>query len=371
MKTIAVLYDGTPYTYKWLKTLFWARKVFYDHGYKLVFPTFKSFLPLEKSNQDVRSMLKNKQYDIIFMAFHYSTSALGKSSVEERASLLTYVKDHCGKLVWLDTSDSTGTCLFDVMPYVDVYLKKQILKNKEDYFNPIWGGRVFCDYYHHQLGLEEPSGKLEEFPVLDPQYIDKIKLSWNVGLGDLFISRGRYSYLKPYSMSQPKDTDTIRYEDKFYDTQFRGSGWPSVAGYQRSKIRSLVMEKNGLNCPDVTQKIPYKEYQKEIRNTKTVISPFGWGEICTRDFETFAYGATLIKPSMEHLYTFPDMYIANETYIPIDWDFNNFYEVLDRINKKEFCYKEIAERANAKYKYYRTSDNGKEDFVKHIIANIN
>lgn len=31
-------------------------------------------------------------------------------------------------LVWLDTADSTGTCMFDVMPYVDLYFKKQLLK---------------------------------------------------------------------------------------------------------------------------------------------------------------------------------------------------------------------------------------------------
>ena len=28
-----------------------------------------------------------------------------------------------------------------------------------------------------------------------------------------------------------------------------------------------------------------------MKNTKTVVSPFGWGEICGRDFEAIVYGA--------------------------------------------------------------------------------
>lgn len=51
-------------------------------------------------------------------------------------------------LVWLDTADSTGTCMFDVMPYVDLYFKKQLLKNTEDYCRDVYGTRTFCVWNH-------------------------------------------------------------------------------------------------------------------------------------------------------------------------------------------------------------------------------
>ena len=98
-----------------------------------------------------------------------------------------------------------------------------------------------------------------------------------------------------------------------------------------------------------------------------VLSPFGWGEICTRDFEAFAYGATLIKPTMEHAITYPNWYIPNETYLPLDWDFNNFIEIL---NSKETKCKEIAQNGYDLYQYYRTSPKAKKEFAEHLIKAI-
>ena len=53
-----------------------------------------------------------------------------------------------------------------------------------------------------------------------------------------------------------------------------------------------------------------------------MLSPFGWGEICYRDFESALYRNVLIKPSMEHLLTWPNIY-QPFTYFKLDWDFNN------------------------------------------------
>jgi hypothetical protein len=369
MRTITVLYDGTPYTFRWLKTLFWARKEFLSLGYKIEFPSLRFFFPLKNSILNIKTALGKKPHDIIFLAFHHSTSELGTCSAEEREALLKYVKERCNKLVWLDTSDSTGTCLFDVLPHVDVYLKKQILKNKELYFNQIWGGRIFCEYYHDKLGLDDEQLTGRVYPALDKEYIGKIKLSWNVGLGDLFISKGRYAYLNPYKFSMPS-VATKEYDSKVFDTHFRGSGWSKVAGYQRSKCRSLLEGRSDINCPDVSQKVPYKIYQQEIQNTKTVISPFGWGEICTRDFEAFVYGATLIKPSMEHSVTYPNFYVENETYIPLDWNFDNFFSTLESIKEQKNLYKEIARNGANKFQYYRKNPVARLEVAKHVVRNI-
>ena len=66
--------------------------------------------------------------------------------------------------------------------------------------------------------------------------------------------------------------------------------------------------------------VPKKEYRKNMYESKFVVSPFGCGEICYRDYETFMAGAALIKPDMSHLETWPNLYIPNETYFPISWD---------------------------------------------------
>jgi hypothetical protein len=51
-----------------------------------------------------------------------------------------------------------------------------------------------------------------------------------------------------------------------------------------------------------------------------VLSPFGWGEVCFRDFEAILHGAALAKPSMDHVETWPDVYRPGETFVALRWD---------------------------------------------------
>lgn len=98
------------------------------------------------------------------------------------------------------------------------------------------------------------------------------------------------------------------------------------------------------------------------------ISPFGWGEICYRDFETLISGAVLIKPSMEHLQTYPNIYIPNETYIPVDWNLSDLEEKLEDLLNNYTSYKHIAENAQ---ELYKTNINSAQLFVDCVKRMIN
>ena len=69
-----------------------------------------------------------------------------------------------------------------------------------------------------------------------------------------------------------------------------------------------------------------RNYYKELHNSKYAISPFGWGEICIRDFEAIVQGSVLIKPDVAHLETWPNIYLNGETYLSIPWDLECFEE---------------------------------------------
>ena len=56
------------------------------------------------------------------------------------------------------------------------------------------------------------------------------------------------------------------------------------------------------------------------------MSPFGYGEIAWRDYEAVMCGALLLKPDMSHCETDPSIFIPNETYVPIKWDFSDMAE---------------------------------------------
>jgi hypothetical protein len=63
--------------------------------------------------------------------------------------------------------------------------------------------------------------------------------------------------------------------------------------------------------------------------SRVVFSPFGWGEVCFRDYEAVALGAVLLKPSMEHVQTNPNVYQAYETYVPVKWDLSDLPQACD------------------------------------------
>lgn len=270
--------------------------------------------------------------------------------------------------MWLDTADSTGTCMFDVMPYVDLYFKKQVLKNQADYCRDVYGTRTFCEYYHDLLNIEDETITKRYYPHTDKQYLRKLRVAWNVGIGDLYAVKPIQLILHPFSVTKPDFISPN--SERPLDVQYRGSGYSAIAGYPRSRSKELMMEimkESDLKISDITKRIPKEEFIKEGQSSKCILSPFGWGEICGRDFEAFVYGGCMIKQDMSHCVTYPDAYQPGITYIPLKWDFSNFKDVLLKAASPE--YKEVAKKAQEYYKHF-FSVEGRKDFAKHVVSEL-
>lgn len=370
MNTITIIYDQSHYLYRWMKPLFAARKEFKSLGYKIKYSSISDYLPVfygEKREKIEKRAIKRAckgKYDIVFMAFHHSTSYLGQTSSEERISILKEIKKHCNRLIWLDTADSTGTCLFDVLPYVDLYFKKQLLRNTKDYTRDVYGSRTFCEYYYKLLNIEDETITSRKYPCASEKDLHKLRVAWNVGIGDLY-AKPYQLLLKPFGVTKPIFIDVDR--ERTLDVQYRGSGYSPIAGYPRAKSRELLMEMNEISYPDVTKKIPKDEYIREGHTAKSILSPFGWGEICGRDFEAIVYGGAMIKQSMEHCDTYPNIYKPMVTYIPLKWDFSDFKKILAKAASEE--YKQIAMNAQKEYMRQYTKE-GRMEFAKHIVNEL-
>jgi hypothetical protein len=105
---------------------------------------------------------------------------------------------------------------------------------------------------------------------------------------------------------------------------FRGETHYSAEaiGSQRRKIKAILSQRAFSNSI-IGGKTSYSSYMNELTKSKISISPFGWGEICYRDFESFLTKSVLVKPDCSHLATFPNFFIPNETYIPVNWSLCN------------------------------------------------
>ena len=70
-----------------------------------------------------------------------------------------------------------------------------------------------------------------------------------------------------------------------------------------------------------------------MQNSIASVGPFGLGEITLRDYEVIISGSTLLKPDISFLETWPNLFIENETYVPIKWDLSNLLDTVKLLNE--------------------------------------
>jgi spore maturation protein CgeB len=123
------------------------------------------------------------------------------------------------------------------------------------------------------------------------------------------------------------------------------AGRPSIA-YQRK----LILEKIGTDPRFLLGEVRQSQYNRELSRSKIVLSPFGWGELCIRDFEAVRAGALLMKPDMDHIETWPDIFVKDESYVSFSWDADDLMDGADRFLAGEKKRKEIARNAFESYR---------------------
>ena len=109
--------------------------------------------------------------------------------------------------------------------------------------------------------------------------------------------------------------------------------------------RQFLLENIKNNDLFITGRLPHKEYIKECYSVYGLLSPFGWGEICYRDFEAIMCGNILLKPDMGHLITWPNIY-KDDCYLKLDWDFRNLDKICELFLERKNVLKYIENSRN-------------------------
>lgn len=281
--------------------------------------------------------------------------------------LIASYKDTGTKVVWFDTTDGTGTLQAPVFSVVDRYLKSQLLIDKSLYAERVYSGRIHSAYYNENNGVTDDDGHAEDEPITIND-IAKLGVSWNSGLAD-YSTYGpkwiglyrRLGFAKLLRYRSPSSNPSSSRNNDLA-ARFGATYSKATVRYQREQIREILASRLD------TQKLNRRGYMKELENSKVVLSPFGWGEITLKDFEVFLTGGMLLKPSLEHLQTWPNFYEPNVTYLSHDWNLSDLEERIDWaiINDAERI--EIADQAQRRYVEYTSDSNAAEKFASHFIT---
>lgn len=284
--------------------------------------------------------------------------------------ILQHLKKKVDYLLYFDNSDSTGHFHYEVFSYVDRYFKKQLLNDRTLYTKPLYRKRLFTDFYARNYFVN----KIEETPnkyVLDLKYQPKLGLSWNFALKDYrystILDRFLYGLTRKNNLKFHKPSINRKI---ILAANFTIKPSHEVVYFQRNQLLKILENIYKSNPQFSLGKIPKKIYLKTMRSSMAIVSPYGWGEICYRDFETFLAGAALIKPNMDHIDTWPNLYKKHETYIPIPWKIEEWENIIPNILSDEHLLLKVASNGQNSFKKI-WSKEGNEKFCDHFIEMVN
>jgi hypothetical protein len=178
------------------------------------------------------------------------------------------------------------------------------------------GKSNLTDYVHRQYGFSFADNihATETRPVPEGQ-LHKIVVGANVALDR--------NIMELYGATA---TDQRRVS-KDIDVMFRGNVPKDWLHFLRKDIEPQLLPLQDTYTVIVPRhRVDKATYYMEMMRSKICVSPFGYGEICWRDFEAVLCGCLLVKPDMRHIETIPDIFKAYETYVPVRWDYSDLQE---------------------------------------------
>lgn len=342
--------------------------------YSIVFPLYKWKGLLKNHGIQVKittdkndPVLKNADTVIIISrVFSNGWQNIQKRDSQNEAALFDYLidlKKYVKKLIWYDRSDPTGTTDLPVIKYVDVFLKNQLIKDVNFYAEDL-GAKSVRPWLSNDDNLDSHFKKYFPCPV---DQLHKIKLGWNIIHSDqrVFKLNGKARLISNYIFLPPKMYPPSL--NRNLDFSLRGAlnygGSNAATSEQRNKAITLLKELTGYKSIVSGERIDKNAFMKELAASKVCVSPFGWGEICYRDFEIFIAGALMIKPSLSHLITYPNVYVENETYIPISWEMTELQQIMENVIDNYSDNIQIA--VNGQNAFIKAITDG-EGFIQHL-----
>jgi hypothetical protein len=292
-------------------------------------------------------------------------------------SFIKKARKYSNKIIWMDIADSTGVTHFELLPYIDLYLKKHLLKDKAIYQKELYGGRIFTDFYHKRFGIVDLS-PFKQFYPLDTNLAYKVGLSWNMGMGDAYNAFSKMNSFRrlfpgqiPVSYKVPFRSPREKRDLDVFIRATTNLCRETVAFHRQELIRRLnkMLQKNNTLTGSVKGRLTLKAYREIMKNSKITFGPFGWGELNVREYEALIFGTLLLRPDISYMETWPSIFVARKTYQPYRWDFEDLESNIREFLEDEKRRLEIARNGQDAYQD-SISPSGMERFCNWFIQQI-
>ncbi len=238
------------------------------------------------------------------------------------------------KLAYADWFANTDLRYAEVLDkHIDAYLKKTIVKDFNQYRHSTLGHTLLTDYYNRALGHDD-----KEFYFKVPEnFQEKMFVGSSFAFAEYLLPR----FLSPFPENNNRSIDI--------HARLAVSGTPWYQG-MRKECFDIVQNCAAKNKLVTEDRVSIAIFLNELLDSKICFSPFGYGEVCWRDFEAMCTGSLLFKQDMSHVISSPDIFIPYETYVPLAWDLSDFDEKLN---------------------YYLTNSAEREQITRNAFQRVN
>jgi len=377
MKKINILHPGSKlkwsYHFGYWSVLNYFKNEIQDSGYKISY-----FNKITKDFFDA---------DFIFLVSRYFTDSFQmkikkKFQINNEYNLKEKIENISTKnpnIIWFDLSDSAGTTVFEIMPYVKKYAKNQVYIDKLNYKKFFFRNRYYADYYQKNYDLEKQVSF--NYTKLQDKYENKLVQSWNIGVGNYFdiINNNRFKKnllsLKGifYNFNQKDFENRLKFsnidereDDFFLKSNLRLNSKKKSIFFQRYFVTNFLRKKYSVN--NVDKRINHKKYLEKLNKAKISVGSFGWGEICYREFEATIMGACIIYPNISYIKTWPNIYINNQTCLTYDLNFGNLEEKINKVLVNDKLRKELVHNAQNVLRNVLKKDG--LDYMLNFLSNV-
>ena len=268
----------------------------------------------DRHNAEIREVTAESYLDRPWPGLEDATNVCFQTNFDvseaELHALLDTIRDRNpdAQLVYLDWFAPTDLRLAErLAEHVLVYVKKHVLADTARYGLPTLGDTNLTDHFGRRFELDMPETR---FPV-PAGFLDKLLVGPSFATADFMI--GTFAGPVPLGGAD-------RPIDIHARLAVNGTDW-----YQPMRAECITAVQALDEVQSLTETgVSLVQYLQELQHSKICFSPFGYGEVCWRDFEAVANGAVLLKPDMSHIRTDPDIFVAGETYMPLAWDLSDF-----------------------------------------------
>ena len=240
------------------------------------------------------------------------------------------------RLVYFDGDDDLCIQWPQLLEQVHAYVKKHVFANSAAYGCRYSGKSNLTDYVVRRHGRSFETNEIPSAGPVPANQLSKLHLGWNIGLDDKIAA---LVHTLPPIDASTKDVDVACrafVKEDVWIYPLRGPLVERIAALE-GRFRVLAPR----------ERVSQAQYYDEMTRARICVSPFGYGELCWRDFEALLCGCMLVKPDMSHVRTWPDIFVAGETYAPVRWDYADLAEVCARYLDDEPARRRMAERARA------------------------